>query len=174
MATLLLTPGLAVAQRGASSGGVGRMPGGRALLQPTLLTADTIGKLNPIVGLLAKRKELGMTDQQVTKLGGVLARLDAKNAPFLGQLDSVAKAMGLSPDHMPGESEADRERMQAYRNAILPIINEVRDNNDDASMEALPLFTGDHLRHANAIIREQRDRIAQLLRGGAVGPPGPR
>jgi hypothetical protein len=165
---LLVAPAVCVAQRG----GIGRMNGGRPLLQPTVLTADSIEKLNPISALIAQRKDLGMTDQQVTQLGGVLSRLDATNAPQLRQLDSVGKAMGLSAATPLGDSEADKERMQAYRNAILPIVNDVRDHNDAAAMEALQVFSGEHLRRANAIVRDQRDKIAQLLRGGSIGPPG--
>jgi hypothetical protein len=166
--TFLLVPGVCVAQRG----GIGRMNGGRPLLQPAILTSDSIEKLNPISALIAQRKDLAMTDQQVTQLGGVLSRLDASNAPQLRQLDSVARSMGLSPGTPLGDSEADKERMQAYRNAILPIINDVRDHNDAAAMEALQVFSGEHLRRANTIVRDQRDKIAQLLRGGSVGPPG--
>ena len=144
---------------------------GRSLVQPEVLTSDTLEKLNPISALLQKRKDLSLSDQRIGQLGGVLSRLDAKNMTLLRQIDSVAKAMGLSPDHPLGESETDRERMQGYRNAILPMVNGVRDNYDDAAMEALRMFSGDTLRRANGIVRDARDKINQMMRGGSVGPP---
>jgi len=92
---ILATP--AVAQRG-GQGGLGNM--GRAnagFSGPGVITGDTLSKLNPISALVERRKDLKLTDAQVTNLGAILARLDVQNAPFLRQLDSIATAMGSPP-----------------------------------------------------------------------------
>ena len=170
-ALLLVAPVLASAQRGGYGGGMGRMAGGRSGLVPAgVVTGDSVEKLNPISALIEKRKDIGMADTQVAKLGGILARLDARSAPAFRQLDSVTKAMGLSADHPLGTSDPDKQRMLAYHGAITPILNEVRDNNEAATMEAFALLTSDQRRRATGVVRNQRDQFEHLLRGGIAAP----
>ncbi|MDE3129154.1 MAG: hypothetical protein KGL38_14180, partial [Gemmatimonadota bacterium] len=76
-----------------AQGGVGRDKG-PPKEKPHIVTSDSVERLNPISPLIARRREIGVPDSLIGKLGGILARLDAANMLLLQQVDSLAANPG--------------------------------------------------------------------------------
>ncbi len=151
-----------------AQGGVGRDKG-PPKEKPHIVTSDSVERLNPISPLIEHRRDIGIPDSLVGKLGGILARLDAANMQLLQQVDSLAASLGA-----PVTISDDVNRGAADRGGRRPVslpglFAEIGRNNDQAAQQALALLSGKSADRARRLIDDQRKKLDQLLRDSRVG-----
>jgi hypothetical protein len=139
--------------------------------KPHIVTSDSVERLNPITPLIMRRKEIGIPDSLIGRLGRILSQLDAKNAVALHQVDSLAQHPGGPPAI---SDEARREGMKQPVGIITLdfLIGQIQKNNDDAGNEVLKLLPEKAADRALKIMNEQRQRLTKLLQSSGVVGPG--
>lgn len=153
----------------ASAQGGGNRDKGPPKEKPHIVTSDSVERLNPISPIIARRKDIGVPDSLIGKLGGILARLDAANARLLQQVDSLAAHPG---GPVTISNEAAREGMDGTRHrpvSLDGLFAEISKNNDAAVKEAMALLSGKTAERAMDLVNDQRKKLNQLLRDSAVG-----
>ncbi|HET7630780.1 MAG TPA: hypothetical protein VFK16_00555 [Gemmatimonadaceae bacterium] len=131
--------------------------------KPHLVTSDSVERLNPISPLIARRRELGIPDSVIGKLGTILSRLDATNARALGQVDSLAAHPG-GPPALSDEALREGARGLPGGTVTLDLLfAEIGHNNDDAAAEVLKLLSGKVADRARDVMNDQKKKLAQLL-----------
>ena len=138
---LLFAPTALLAQGG------GRMGGGPGM---------GMGGMNAARTLVENRAEIALTDEQVAKLRLIGDSLEAKNAPFMEEMQKMREMRGSGG--MEGMSEADRTKMRATMQAV-------RANGDAAQKEIDTILTAEQKPKATALLERMRPR-----RGGGRGP----
>lgn len=134
-----------------------------------IVTSDSVERLNPISPLIEHRKDLGIADTLIGKLGGILARLDAANARLLQQIDSLA-ANPSEPGDVPVDAaHDDRTRTRQHPVSLSYLFADISKNNDAAANEALAMLSGKAVDKANRLLDDQRKRLSQLLNDSQVG-----
>jgi hypothetical protein len=164
IAALLLAAGAvpAAAQRDRNSSS-------SQLDKPHVVTSDSVERLNPISPLIAQRREIGIPDSLIGKLGAILAQLDAKNARLLRQVDSLAQHPGGPPTI---SDEARREGATESRRGLVTLdvlIGQISKNNDDAGNDVLKLLSGKPLDRALKVMNDQHNKLNRLLLDSGVG-----
>jgi len=137
--------------------------------KPHIVTSDSVERLNPISPLIAQRREIGLPDSLIGKLGAILARLDAMNAKALRQVDSLAAAGGAGS---PDADEASASRPAASTVSLDFLIGQISNNNDTAAQEALNLLSGETASRALKLVNDQRNRLKRLLEDSGAGGRG--
>ncbi|HVB30607.1 MAG TPA: hypothetical protein VNE60_03665 [Gemmatimonadaceae bacterium] len=136
---------------------------------PHIITSDSIERLNPITPLIEHRKDIGLPDSLIGKLGAILAQLDAANARLLQQADSLAAHPG-GPVVVSDDVRRDDRDAAGHRPVTLAgIITQVMKNNDDAGQKALLLLPSASGDRALRLMNDQRNRLGQLLRDSGSG-----
>ncbi|MDE3173195.1 MAG: hypothetical protein KGN74_08990 [Gemmatimonadota bacterium] len=164
-AVTMLVLGATVAH---AQGGVGRDKG-PPKEKPHIVTSDSVERLNPISPLIEHRRDIGVPDSLIGKLGGILARLDAANMLLLQQVDSLAANPGG-----PVTISDDVDRGGADRGGRRPVslaglFAQIGRNNDTAAQQALALLSGKTADRARRLIDDQRKKMDQLLQDSRVG-----
>ncbi|MGH7688080.1 MAG: hypothetical protein ACREN3_00570 [Gemmatimonadaceae bacterium] len=134
-----------------------------------IVTSDSVERLNPISPLIARRREIGIPDSLIGKLGAILSQLDAVNAKSLHQVDSLAANREGPPDAAPDPSEERRPRGTVSLDLL---IGQIAKNNDTAGQKALNLLHGDAASRALKIVNDQRNKLQQLLMDSGFGRRG--
>ena len=152
VASLLVLPSLAVAQRGGGGGG-GRSRATEhdkmfsddkdAPKGPTLRTRD-LEDFSPIRMLIDKRKDLKQSDAQVDGLKKAEEPLKQNNEPLMKALDSLVREM-KPPMNMNDEA---RSRIRSAGMALHETLQSIGANYDAAAKEALAGFDAEQ--HTNA------------------------
>lgn len=165
--TALALPALAVAQgggsdriprRGTAPPDYDRLVAGASA--PTQLTARDMEGISPVKHLLDKKKELGLTDDQVKRIKELDDSLKARNAPHFRDLDSLRKEMKPS-DAVP---EVERIRMRGVRRSLVGVVTSVRANYDAVEPDALALLTEDQRKSAEPMLEKERDEADEMLK----------
>ncbi len=134
-----------------------------------IVTSDSVERLNPISPLIAQRRDIGIPDSLIGKLGGILSRLDAMNTRALHQIDSLAANRDGPPEAAPDPSE---DRRPPGTVSLDLLIGQIAKNNDTAAQNALNLLHGDAARRALKIVNDQRNKLQQLLMDSGFGRRG--
>ena len=136
--------------------------------KPHIVTADSVERLNPITPLIMRRKEIGIPDSLIGRLGRILSQLDAKNSEALRQVDSLARNPGAPPTI---SDEARREGVKQPAGIITLdfLIGQIQKNNDDAGNEVLKILSEKSADRALKIMNEQRQKLQDLLTSSGVG-----
>jgi hypothetical protein len=113
------------------------------------ITARDIERFNPVAAVVAKRKELDLTDDQLTRLEAIRAKLAEENAPLLRQLDSVRRAMQTDSRQL---TEEQRQRTASGRLVLNSTMQRLRMGYQVSGREALGLLN-----------EEQRTKTMALL-----------
>lgn len=164
----VLLVALATATTASAQGG-GNRDKGPPKEKPHIVTSDSVERLNPISPLIEHRKDIGVPDALIGKLGGILARLDAANARLLQQVDSLAAHPG---GQVTISEEAAREGVDRTRRrpvSLDGLFAEISKNNDAAVKEAMALLSGKTAQRAMDLVNDQRKKLNQLLRDSALG-----
>jgi hypothetical protein len=154
-----------------AQGGVGRDKG-PPKEKPSIVTSDSVERLNPISPLIQNRRDLGIPDALIGKLGGILARLDAANARALQQVDSLAANPGGPVTISDDADRAALDRGPKRPVSLGGLFAEIGRNNEAAAKEALALLSGKTADRARRLINDQRDKLSKLLRDSEVGRGG--
>ena len=154
-----------------AQGGAGRDKG-PPKEKPHIVTSDSVERLNPISPLIENRRELGIPDALIGKLGGILARLDAANARALQQVDSLAANPG-GPVAMPDDADrASLDRAPRRPVSLDGLFAEIGRNNDAAAKEAVALLSGKSADRARRLMDDQRKKLSKLLQDSEIGRGG--
>lgn len=138
--------------------------------KPHIVTSDSVERLNPITPLIEHRRDIGIPDSLIGKLGAILSQLDAKNARALRQIDSLAAHPGGSPTI---SDEAAREGAAQQRMGGIVtldvLIGEITKNNDDAGSKVLQLLPEKAATRALKYMNQQRQKLNKLLVDSGAG-----
>lgn len=161
--------------------GGGRRDKGPPKEKPHIVTSDSVERLNPISPLIEHRRDIGIPDSLIGKLGGILARLDAANMLLLQQVDSLAANPGgpvtisggldRGVDDAGDGGDAGDAGARAGRRPVSlgGLFAQIGRNNDQAAQQALALLSGKTADRARRLIDDQRKKMDQLLRDSRVG-----
>lgn len=134
--------------------------------KPHLVTSDSVERLNPITPLIERRRDIGIPDALIGKLGAILSQLDATNARALRQIDSLA----ANPSQPASDADqAPPGRVAPGTVSLDQLIGEITKNNDAAAQRALGLLPGDAASRALKIVNDQRNKLRQLLMDSGFG-----
>ncbi|HEY5061136.1 MAG TPA: hypothetical protein VII52_06340 [Gemmatimonadaceae bacterium] len=171
IAAFVLLPSIAAAaaaQRGSGSA-AGRktemFDDKSAAAGPTLRVRD-IEDQSPLKLLIDKRKDLKLSDAQLSQLKDAEPRLKDRNASLLKSADSLLREMKPSSS---SPSDADRERIGIARARLMSTVDAIRANNDGASKDAIAPLDLEQQTKANEMLARQREEFDRLLRSKLGG-----
>jgi hypothetical protein len=107
----------------------------------------------PIGFLLRHRAEIGLSDQQITRLEGIAALLEQQNKPLLDQLRSAG--IPIRPERRDGVrqmTEEERRQLRVRLEEHRPTLLQMRENMSAAMTEVRSVLT-----------REQQQRVRELM-----------
>lgn len=181
LVSLILLPTVVFAQRGGASGsgsGGSRVRGDpKADWQSVMgansggikLTNRDVENINPLKLLIDKRKDLKLTDDQLTRLKELDGKLKDKNQDSFKALDSL-RLMAQPPAHDPNDD--DRARMSVARRLAAATVGTIRENCDAALKEALPILDESQQMAAGELLNKQRSEADEMLREKLGGRGG--
>jgi hypothetical protein len=160
--TLLIAPAALFAQRGARTQADKKtslfdkqeMPKG-----PDIRVRD-LEDQSPLHLLVDKRKDLKLTDAQLSQLKDSEGKLKEKNAPLYKAADSLIRQMRLTSE----PSDADKARVREARGGLMEVIKSLRENNDAASTEAIATLDAEQQPKAKEMLDKQKADSEKFLR----------
>lgn len=132
---------------------------------PAVRTRD-VEDQSPIKLLIDKRKDLKLTDAQLSQLKDSEGKLKEKNAPLLKAVDSLALDLRRA---MGGSSDDARERARAARMGLMSAMGEIRMNYDASAKEALATFDADQQSKAAELLDKQKQEADKYLQERVAG-----
>lgn len=149
---------------------------------PATPTARDLGETNPAALLVGKRKKLSLPDSVVTKLKAVEKSINARNAPFLAQYDSVHKwtlplAGPSSTAGSPGFKDADQTRaapttspaeqakMQSSLRDLRGLMADFHERRRTDDADALGVIPDAQKKAATDMLTQQDGELDKLLSG---------
>jgi hypothetical protein len=96
----------------------------------------TLSDGEPVSFMLEHASRLDLTDGQRTALIDIRRRLRRLNAPYMVQLDSLRRQMGISLQPTRLFDGDDRLKLERFDKAAEPITTIIRTNNDGAKVQA--------------------------------------
>lgn len=124
------------------------------------LRARDIDDQNPLKLLIDKRKDLKLSDAQITALRDAESKLRTDNQPLLRTVDSLVHEM-RPPVGSP--SDEDRNRIRNARMSVVSVLGSVWANDDMAAKEAVAALDADQQTKANALLEKQKDDRQKLV-----------
>lgn len=159
---LLMVPALAHAQRrtrGEPEADWSKID--KAIPRTSLkLSNKDVENMSPLKFLIDKRKDLQLTDEQLTQYKGLQSNLEQRNAPLLAALDSVRNDMkptGRSP-------EDERARMIIARSGLTNLMAAFRASFKASADSALVLLPEAQRKTATQLLAEHDKETGEMLR----------
>jgi hypothetical protein len=173
LSLLVALPTIASAQRQRSSFGRDAEPNwdelgkGSGGLQ---LSNKDLENISPLKLLIDKRKDLKLTDDQLTKLKDLDGKSKEQNVALFKTLDSLRKE--TKPSTRP--SDEDRTRIMSARREVSGVVKDIRSNYDASLTQALPVLDESQRSTADGLIQKLNEEAEKMLRekmgrGGASG-----
>lgn len=132
---------------------------------PAVRTRD-IEDMSPIKLMIDKRKDLKLTDAQLSQLKDSEAKLKEKNAPLLKAVDSLARD---ARSNGAARSDEDRARIRNARMGLMSAVGEIRSNYDASAKEALATFDAEQQGKANELLDKQKQEAEKYLQERVSG-----
>ena len=160
--TLLVAPSILLAQRGGRT---------QADKRTELMDKAEIPKgidvrvrdledQSPLHLLIDKRKDLNLTDAQLSQLKDAEEKLKEKNAPTYKSADSLIRATRLTAS----SSDAEKSRAQSARGTLMEVIKTLNESYDAARKDAVALLDAQQQPKANEMLDKQRQDAEKFLR----------
>ena len=160
--TLLVAPSILLAQRGGRT---------QADKRTELMDKAEIPKgidvrvrdredQSPLHLLIDKRKDLNLTDAQLSQLKDAEEKLKEKTAPTLKSADSLIRATRLTAS----SSDAEKSRAQSARGTLMEVIKTLNESYDAARKDAVALLDAQQQPKANEMLDKQRQDAEKFLR----------
>jgi len=160
--TLLVAPTLLLAQRGGRT---------QADKRTELMDKSEIPKgidvrvrdledQSPLHLLIDKRKDLNLTDAQLSQLKDAEEKLKEKTAPTLKSADSLIRATRLTAS----SSDAEKSRAQSARGTLMEVVKTLNESYDAARKDAVALLDAQQQPKANEMLDKQRQDAEKFLR----------
>lgn len=122
---------------------------------------------SPLHLLIDKRKDLKLTDAQLSQLKAAEDKLKEKDAPIYKSADSLIKATRLTSS----STDADKGRAGSARGTLMELVKTLNETYDGARKEAVALLDAEQQPKANELLDKQRAESEKfynerLSRGG--------
>ena len=115
---------------------------------------------SPLRLLIDKRKDLKITDPQLSQLKDADAKLKEKNAPLYKSADSLIRATRLTSD----APDRDKARARSARGDLMDVIKSVGENYDAARKDAVALLDAEQQPKANELLDKQKEEAEKFMR----------
>jgi hypothetical protein len=115
---------------------------------------------SPLHLLIDKRKDLKLTDAQVSQLKDAEGKLKDKNAPLYKSADSLIRASRLTAE----ASDQDKARARAARGDLMEVIKSLSESYDGAGKEALATLDAEQQSHAKEMLDKQKADSEKFFR----------
>jgi len=115
---------------------------------------------SPLHLLIDKRKDLKLTDAQLSQLKDSEGKLKEKNAPLYKSADSLIRAMRVTSQ----PSDQDKARARSARSDFMDVVKSLNENNDAASKEVVPGLDADQQTKAKEMLEKQRADGEKFIR----------
>ena len=175
---LTCVPALLFAQRGGGGGGGGGVRRPQAGFsgaddgsnkEVKLLTADDIRDANPIHLLIDKRKELKLTDEQLSALKTSEAKLKDNTETLFKRVDSLNMALRVASK---SSDEDEHATMRQTRLRIAAALSDIRTSYDASEKDAVGLLTPEQQKTAADLLQKQREELDKKTRERLGGREG--
>ena len=123
--------------------------------QAPAVRARDVEDMSPIKLIIDKRKDLKLTDAQISQLKDSDGKLKEKNAPLLKAIDSLVRDLRWTGGSR-APSEEDRARMRDARTGLMSTVGEIRSNYDASAKEALATFDPEEQANASEMLEKQK------------------
>jgi len=115
---------------------------------------------SPLHLLIDKRKDIKLTDAQLSQLKDAEEKLKEKNAPLYKSADSLIRATRLTSS----SSDADKSRAQSSRNTLMEVIKTLNESYDAARKDAVALLDAEQQPKANELLDKQKEEAEKFFR----------
>ena len=174
--SLVLVPSVAMSQRGGRTQSDKKTDlfdkNANTPTGPALRVRD-LEDMSPLKLIIDKRKDLKLTDAQLSSLKDAENKLKDKNASALKAVDSLIREMRSAA---AGSSETDRTKFQSAKNSVSTSIDEVYANYQAAAKDAVSALDPDQQIKANELLAKQREdgekAVREKLNTGGNRRPG--
>lgn len=174
---VLLVPALAIAQpRGGRGMGGSKEADWSEVTKdlpkgPAIAGKDFAGA-SPLAMLLDKKKDLKLTDAQVTSLTDAETKLQADNAARYVLVDSLKKSMKPTV----AATAEDEARVALSREAMMGVVRDIRTSFDAAAKAGVGGFDADQQKKAEDLLGKHNEKLQKMVRdkmgGGGPGMGG--
>jgi hypothetical protein len=160
--TLLVAPSILLAQRGGRTQADKRTE----LMDKTEIPKGIDVRVrdledqSPLHLLIDKRKDLNLTDAQLSQLKDAEEKLKEKTAPTLKSADSLIRATRLTAS----SSDAEKSRAQSARGTLMEVVKTLNESYDAARKDAVALLDAQQQPKANEMLDKQRQDAEKFLR----------
>lgn len=163
IASLFVLPTVATAQRGGSRTQSDRhtdLFDKSSLPKAPLLRTRDIEAQSPLKLLIDKRKDLKLSDAQLSHLNESEGKLNEKNASLLKMTDSLVREL-RSIEAAP--SNDDQSHIGLLRMALANVLREIRTNYDAAAKDALATLDADQQPKATEMLDKQKQDAEKFI-----------
>ena len=115
---------------------------------------------SPLRLLIDKRKDLKLTDAQLSQLKDAEGKLKEKNESLYKSADSLIRSMRLTST----SSDADKARARSSRSSFMEVVKTLNDNYDTARKDAIALLDPEQQTKAGEMLDKQRADAEKFLR----------
>jgi hypothetical protein len=137
---------------------------------PTLRVRD-VEDQSPIKLLIDKRKDLKLTDAQLSQLKDTESKLKDKNAPLLKAVDSLVRDMRSAAS---SQSDEARSRARNARMGLMTTLGDVRANYDASAKDAVAALDPDQQSKAAELLEKQKQEVERFFQERLGGGRGER
>ena len=130
--------------------------------QAPAVRARDIEDMSPIKLIVDKRKDLKLTDAQISQLKDSDGKLKERNAPLLKAVDSLVRDLRWTGGTR-SPSDEDRTRMRNARMGLLSTVGEIRSNYDASAKDALATLDSEQQGKANELLEKQKQDAVKYL-----------
>jgi hypothetical protein len=170
---LLLVPSLSLAQRGGRTQADRKTPlfdKEEAPKGPTLRVRD-IEDQSPLKLLIDKKKDLKLSDAQLSQLKDSETKLKDVNAPLYKAVDSLLRDM---KNGTAQPSEQSRAKVRDARSGLMDVLSQLNGNYDAPVKDALAQFDAEQQTKAKEFLAKQREDGDKMMREKLGGGGGDR
>ena len=168
--SLALLPSVALAQRG-GSGGSSRTRGEKSADWNSVenankgvkLSKGDLENISPIKLLIDKKKDLKLSDEQLSKLKELEGKLKETNEPSFKALDSLKRA--AQPPLRAGDpSDDERDRMTMARRGLSAVVGTIRGNYESSAKDAMAILDETQQKTATELLAKQMQEADEMVR----------
>ena len=159
---LLIAPAVLFAQRGGRTQSDKKTPlfDKQEMPKGLDLRVRDLEDQSPLHLLIDKRKDLKLTDAQLSQLKDAEGKLKDKNAPLYKSADSLIRATRLTSD----ASDQDKARARSARGDLMDVLKSLTENYDAARKDAVALLAADQQPQANEMLDKQKAESEKFIR----------
>jgi hypothetical protein len=133
--------------------------------------------MSPLKLLVDKRKDLKLTDAQISAFKDAESKLKEHSAPLFKSVDSLIREMKQASGV---QSESDRIKAADARHGLVGVLDQITSSYDTAAKEAVATLDAEQQTKANELLAKQREEGLKTVRersgagGGRRGSEPPR